>query len=89
MYAAIGWDVALVLMEGLKAPAVKQALDAGDIQAAREALRDAIESISALEGLEGNPGSYFSYSPTKHHGLTGDWFSFMVVGANGELKPIN
>jgi branched-chain amino acid transport system substrate-binding protein len=88
MYVAIGYDVALVMLEGLKSPTVKQALDSGDIGKAREALRDSLEHIEHLEGLEGNPGSYYSFGPTKHHGLTGDWFSFLVINDKNELVPL-
>lgn len=88
MYVALGKDMSLVFFEALKHPAVLEALDAGDIVAARSALRDGFETINRLEGIEGKPGGYFSYSPDKHHGLTGDWFSFLVI-KDGEFESIS
>lgn len=79
LFVAIGYDAANLVFKAAENPNVKAALDQGDLAAARNALRDALEQLGEFKGLQGRPNEAFRFSPTNHQGPNSGWFTWYQI----------
>ncbi|PSJ57788.1 ABC transporter substrate-binding protein [Kumtagia ephedrae] len=78
-----GFDAGTLAIAVLKDETVQQAIQAGDLQAARDAIRDATQKHGDFTGLQGTAKGGYRFSQS-HHGPTDDgFFVFVKVGENG------
>lgn len=81
---AQGYDAGTLTVEVLKDEAVQAAIQAGDLQGARDAIRDATARHGDFVGMQGTAESGYHFSQN-HHGPTDDgFFVFVKVAENGE-----
>ncbi|MGE0232213.1 MAG: ABC transporter substrate-binding protein [Flavobacteriaceae bacterium] len=84
-YAAVGYDGGNIAIRAFKDPKVQEAIQAGDLAAARTAIRDSIAASGGYEGLQGEAGNKYVFGKGDHHGPedTG-FFVFAEVAENGK-----
>jgi hypothetical protein len=81
----MGYDGGKAAIKALATPKVKAALDADDLEAARVALRDAMESVGAFDSLQGAAGNTLKFSAASHQGLHGDNIFVWAQVKDGKL----
>ncbi len=80
---AQGYDAGTLAVAVLKDEKVQEAIKAGDLQAARDAVRDATARHGDFTGLQGTAKGGYRFSQN-HHGPTDDgFFVFVKVAQNG------
>jgi branched-chain amino acid transport system substrate-binding protein len=90
LYPVIGYDAARAALQVIATPPVQKALDAGDLDAARKALRDGVEKLTQYKGLQGEQGATYRFGPQQHHGSPDEkWYVFVEVAGDGAklVKP--
>ncbi|WP_345817350.1 ABC transporter substrate-binding protein (plasmid) [Paraburkholderia sp. PREW-6R] len=84
LYPAVAYDAAHAAFRALAQPEVLKAVDSGNVEQARLALRDAVEKIGSFDGIEGAAGTHYQFSTTRHQGPPdARWFTFIEVAGNG------
>ncbi|WP_434106438.1 ABC transporter substrate-binding protein [Paraburkholderia caffeinilytica] len=84
LYPAVAYDAARAAFRALAQPDVLKAVDSGNVEQARAALRNAVEQIGSFDGIEGAAGTHYLFSPTRHQGPPDEhWFTFIEVAENG------
>ncbi|HYS63335.1 MAG TPA: ABC transporter substrate-binding protein [Paraburkholderia sp.] len=84
LYPAVAYDAAQAAFRALAQPDVLKAVDSGNVEQARVALRDAVEKIGSFDGIEGAAGTHYQFSATQHQGPPDEhWFTFIEVAGNG------
>lgn len=85
MYPVLGYDAAKIVFQAIAQPSVTSALDDGDLQAARVAVRDAIITNGHYAGLQGRAGATYQFADDRRHGPPdSDWFVFVQVADGGK-----
>jgi ABC-type branched-subunit amino acid transport system substrate-binding protein len=95
MYIALAYDAANVAFRAIGTEKVQAALAKGDIAAARDAVRVAIETIGKFPSIQGHGGAVYQFGPNQHQGPPdSNWFVWNQVrggklaGADmSELRP--
>lgn len=78
-----GYDAGTLAIAVLKDETVQAAIKAGDLQGARDAIRDATARLGDFTGLQGTAKGGYRFSQS-HHGPTDDgFFVFVKVAENG------
>lgn len=84
-YAAVGYDGGKIAMRAFEDPKVQEAIQAGDLAAARLAIRDSIVASGGYEGLQGVAGNTYVFGPGDHHGpQDSGFFVFAEVAEDGK-----
>jgi len=86
MYIAMGYDGAKAAIKALGDAKVQAALAKDDLDGARIALRDAMETIGAFESFQGGSGNVLKFSAASHQGLQGDNIFVWAQVEDGKLK---
>jgi branched-chain amino acid transport system substrate-binding protein len=87
MYIAMAYDAAKVALQVAATDEVQAALEKGDLEGARDAVRVNMERIGRFEGLQGKPGTAYQFGPNQHQGPPNrDWFVWMEVRNMGLVK---
>ncbi len=82
---AQGYDAATLAVAVLSDAEVQKAVDSGDLPSARKAIRDATERLGKFQGMQGQKGVTYQFSPSQHHGPPDQgFFVFTEVAGNGE-----
>ncbi len=89
LYPVIGYDAGMIALQVMARPEVMAAIEGGDIQAARTALRDGVLAQGTFKGLQGKETASYSFADDKRHGSPDqDWFTFTTVANGGaDLVP--
>lgn len=90
LYPVIGYDAAKAALQVIATPAVLKAIDAGNLEEARRALRDGTEKLTQFKGLQGEAGATYHFGPQQHHGSPDqNWYVFVEVANDGTrlVKP--
>jgi ABC-type branched-subunit amino acid transport system substrate-binding protein len=82
---AQGWDAATLAVKVLSEPDVQKAVDSGDLNAAREAIRAKTIADGRFNGMQGQAGTDYQFSASQHHGPPDQkFFVFLEVADNGD-----
>ena len=85
MYPVLGYDAAKIVFQAIAQPNVAAALEKGDLQATREAIRDAIVANGHYSGLQGKAGATYQFGADRRHGPPDtNWFVFVQVADGGK-----
>lgn len=89
LYPVIGYDAGMVALQVMARPEVMEAIETGDIRAARTAFQDGVLAQGEFKGLQGKETASYSFADDKRHGSPDqDWFTFTTVANNGvDLLP--
>ena len=86
MYIAMGYDGAKAAIKALGDEKVQAALDDDDLEGARVALRDALESIGTFDSIQGAQGNTLKFTADNHQGLHGDNIFVWAQVQDGKLQ---
>lgn len=86
MYIAMGYDGARAAIKALGEEKVQAAIRADDLEAARVALRDALESIGTFDSIQGAQGNTLKFTAENHQGLHGDNIFVWAEVRDGKLQ---
>ncbi|HEU0222602.1 MAG TPA: ABC transporter substrate-binding protein [Paracoccaceae bacterium] len=81
---AQGYDAGVLAAKVLSDPEVQKAIEGGDLEAAREAIRLATERHGQFVGMQGQAGVAYQFAEGQHHGPPDrKFFVFMQVAEDG------
>lgn len=81
---AQGYDAGTLAVAVLKDEKVQEAVKSGDIQAARDAIRDATARHGDFTGLQGTSKGGYQFSKSHHGPTDAGFFVFVKVAENGQ-----
>ena len=78
-----GYDAGQLAVEVLSDPDVQAAIQAGDLQGARDAIRDATARLGDFTGLQGTASGRYQFSQDHHGPADQGFFVFVEVAEDG------
>ena len=82
---AQGYDAATLVVKLLSDAEVQKAIAAGDLAAARIAIRDAVKRVGGFVGMQGQAGVSYQFAEGKHHGPPDQgFFIYLQVADDGK-----
>lgn len=81
---AQGWDAGMLTVAVLKDDKVQAAIKAGDLQGARDAIRDATARHGDFVGMQGTSNGGYQFSKNNHGPMDDGFFVFVKVADDGK-----